>query len=169
MKTQHDNFRIGETILVECVKVIPWTIEDKNFQNLIWIPVLPYPEHEDAEHLGFEDLHLHYDFRFWTRRLVEIFMPTYEGQPRDWGSFVCLKQTIKERKSFPLQCLRETPQLSTDYTFIATLEEAYKDCKLSSEHLCPHKHFKVIADGDEWYCPGHGLKFDRNDCVIQRY
>ncbi|MCC3459777.1 MAG: hypothetical protein EAZ73_09015 [Oscillatoriales cyanobacterium] len=168
MKTQHDDCQIGDTVLVECVRTVPKSVDTRGLHELIWIPVLPYKAHTD-EDLGFEPAHFHYDFRFWSNRLVDVFFEQYDRKTQNWGSYVCLESDVKHRRTSPMICLRETPILSEAYSFQAILEEKYKNCKLVNG-ICPHKGFNVVSIGDDkTYCPGHGLHFDRNGNVIQRY
>jgi hypothetical protein len=42
----------------------------RGYKTFPLLPILPYVAHSDAEIIGFSDLHLHYDFRFWTDELA---------------------------------------------------------------------------------------------------
>ena len=163
LKSQLDEVAIGEKARVQCAKIYSPPIGA--FAKIIqWIPILPYPFHEDREIIGFSSFHYHFDFRFWSDPLIDLFF--FQGEKdSDWQVRVQLAEEVIEVREMVRLCHRDMPVLSADYHFIPRLEKAYSDCKLLPGNICPHKGYKVYQTG---VCPGHGLAFNLSSGRLRR-
>jgi hypothetical protein len=48
-----------------------YTSVNRSYQIFSALPILPYDPHSDAKIIGFPDPHLHYDYRFWSDKVVK--------------------------------------------------------------------------------------------------
>jgi len=71
MKTQLEEVVIGQVASVLCVKSRMYSSAVCDYKLFPVLPILPYSPHSDAKVIGFDDLHLHYDYRFWWKGLAE--------------------------------------------------------------------------------------------------
>jgi hypothetical protein len=171
MKNQLDEVSIGEVALVLCVKSRMYTSVNRSYQIFSALPILPYEPHSDAKIIGFPDPHLHYDYRFWSDKLVkDVFSDWMYETCDDWPSRIQrAEDVIGEPFLKKMVCVRLMPFLPSSYNFIPDLEEAYKDYVLVND-ICPHQGYKTfpsLLDGCHRICPGHGLGF-RDGKVCKR-
>ncbi|MEG4210359.1 hypothetical protein [Microcoleus sp. S13_B4] len=173
MKTQLEEVAVGQVASVLCVTSRMYTSVSRSYQIFTALPILPYEPHSDAKIIGFPDLHLHYDYRFWSDKLVkEVFNDSIYETSADWPSYIQrAEDVISEPFLKKMVCVREMRFLDSSYSFISALEEAYKDHTLVND-ICPHQGYKTFPslldpDGCQRVCPGHGLGF-RDGKVCKR-
>jgi hypothetical protein len=133
-----------------------------------WWPVTG-PLHEDHEHVKFEWIHYHIDWRFVPKREFNLLAlgPTY-------GNGHCYARVLQQNPRINeggfgkpelrrFKCIRPLPP----YPFKAAvwldaLEKEYADCKLKPGMVCPHRGIP-LADLPQKHgivtCPGHGLSW----------
>ncbi|MEG4959847.1 MULTISPECIES: hypothetical protein [unclassified Microcoleus] len=171
MKNQLEEISIGQLASVLCVASTMYSSVLRDYKHFPVLPILPYPPHSDSKVIGFDDLHLHYDYRFWWDGLAEeVFNDLIYENPSDWPSRIQrAEDVIGEPFLKKMVCVREMPFLHSSYSFITALEEAYKDHTLTND-ICPHQGYKTfpsLLDGCQRICPGHGLGF-RDGKVCKR-
>jgi hypothetical protein len=152
---------VGETYMVPCV----YGTSSKTGVARCWMPITG-PMHSDAEYIGFEPLHFHYDHRFtpddeWRELLHHggIF-----GTPGDPELNVISNRDesrgIARRKMVCLRNVRPYPEVS----FHEELNAAYADKRVTCGK-CPHRGLPLLSlprepGTDIVTCVGHGLKWD---------
>jgi hypothetical protein len=177
MKTQLEEVAIGQVASVLCVKSRMYCSALCDYKLFPVLPILPYSSHSDAKVIGFDDLHLHYDYRFWWKGLAEeVFNEWMYENTTDWPSRIQrAEDVIGEPFLKKMVCVREIPFLAPSYSFMPALEEAYKDHTLVND-ICPHQGYKTfpciptfasLDTGCQRICPGHGLGF-RDGKVCKR-
>lgn len=150
------------------------TVQCKFFgRDDIW-PIIG-PMHEDKEYIGFEYLHYHLDYRFFTQDqwqfiqrwtsnkiekygigilLSEVIGETsigYQSNPLDLKRYTLPKPIMRRRKY-----QREMPVFShlSEIKWLQDLEDAYADKALLPSLICPHRGASL-----------QGLPIDENGCV----
>jgi hypothetical protein len=129
------------------------------------------PLHEDAEIIGFPDLHYHIDWRFVSARLY-VRMVDWYGFSKYGASHLLalpLHQGLRAHQiELPkpvikrLMCKRDFPAYPR-ISWLNQLEEKYQDCVLKTA-VCPHRgialdNLPCNEDGIVT-CPGHGLQWN---------
>ncbi len=195
MKTQQSpDIQIGETVSVMCVAGERYSHKTRHYTMLECMPVLPYEPHEDGEILDFPYPHYHFDWRFWSDKLIESFFDdgrrynldetiffkdgSILKSPQDWPATIQRSDcTFAEPYYREMVCVRELPMLAHHYTFLQALEAAHLGQSLSKDHICPHRGFLTFPASSEEskktgcsrVCPGHGLGWDKQGKLCRRY
>lgn len=141
--------------------------------GLQWLPITG-PMHSDADYIGFEPLHFHYDHRFtpepkWQELLRHGGIFGTSGDPefnvitnRD------ASRGIVRRQMVCLRNIRPYPKAS----FHEELSAAYADKRVTCGK-CPHRGLPLLSlprepGTDIVTCVGHGLKFDlKTGCLVK--
>lgn len=144
MKTQLEEIAIGQVASVLCVKSRMYSSVHQSYQLFPVLPILPYEPHSDAKIIQFPDLHLHYDYRFWSDKLIEEVSYSIYRTPDDWPSRVQLEEDVINKPFLKkMVCLKEMPFMGSYYNFMPDLEEAYKNYVLVDD-ICPHQGYKTF-------------------------
>ena len=162
---------MGQTYLVPCVAP----------GGYFW-PVLG-PKHEDAELIGFDKRHYHYDIRFLSNHDLTLLAAKSAGIPGFPGLFLVapariaaelLRFVLTDRPDRelgepvlqPRRCHRSMPHHPELPPWIPALEERYRDKCLKTCGTCPHKGLPLhtlAADADGVIeCPGHQLRWRKS-------
>lgn len=166
---------VGQRYYVYCVYVekSPLTI---NIFEESWAPTLG-PLHDDREIIGTPGEHWHIDWRF---------APEWSMECSEKGRFfgrVAWKRRVKREPQWKLlKCLRLMPEFPiliggeyeddpSEVQWLARLETAYADAKISKCGKCPHRGIPLVGvpvvNGVR-VCPGHGLAFSESGSMVRR-
>lgn len=130
--------------MVRCVSSILYSYIRREYRLFPVLPILPYEPHSDAKIIQFPDLHLHYDYRFWSDKLIEEVSYSIHRTPDDWPSRVQLQEdVIDEPFVKKMVCLKEMPFMGSYYNFMPDLEEAYQNHVLV-DNICPHQGYQTF-------------------------
>lgn len=149
-----------------------WATEPYKVARENWLPVIG-PWHEDAEHVGFEPHHFHYDWRFLATSIYQLWLGDdlpgrVFSRVHTGGPFMlnCPEPARTRRKLKMKREMPEFPLLSPRtgklVHFIPLLEKAFAGQRLKCL-VCPHQGLPLkglpVKDGTV-ICPGHGLKWN---------
>ena len=177
-----ETVKVGETYFVNVVT----TRKDSPGVGASF-PILG-DEHSDADYISvFPDNvpHYHIDWRFipdnlyppLVKMLVEVFGQYEAGwnaeTHRNMQLAVVLPASVMVGcpQRWPLPVFRQQLRWEAYPDWLPLLEQAYKD-KRACDNVCPHRGISLTgAPADQngvRVCPGHGLAWDRDGCLVQR-
>lgn len=150
--------QVGKYYLVPCVEI----------NESVFVPVMG-AAHRDKEHLDFDWLHYHYDWRFIkgsTGRALNV--DDLPSNPNIMGKVLHVdataKTVLKRRKM-----VRGMPTFPNSRYFMVKLEKPFVGKKALCGNKCPHKGGDltqgVIDNKGRTICPLHGLAFKGGVCV----
>ena len=130
-------------------------------------PVLG-PKHEDADYIGFEHEHYHFDWRFVDRDVFDtLYYDKLDGHIlfawalTDLRNQIPLGPVIWRRR----KCHRPMPDFPRHLPmWLLTLEAAYADRVLTDALVCPHRGVALGGLARDTVgcvvCPLHGLRWN---------
>lgn len=153
---------VGKFYMVPCVF---GSSSKTGVGGLRWLPITG-PLHSDADYIGFEPLHFHYDHRFtpdseWKYLLHHGGIFGTPGDPE--FNVITNRDAARGIVRREMVCLREVRPYP-EASFHDELSDAYADKRVTCGK-CPHRGLPLSSlprepDTDIVTCVGHGLKFD---------
>lgn len=164
-------YEVGKFYRVPCVK----TTKEQRVGRGAWVPVIG-PKHEDAEFVGFPDVHWHIDWRFVADEIFAQETALRSPKSAVFGSIVMestkpheyfgpSRALTTEFKVRRIKCRRTMPTYPNELVargWGPKLNAAYKDCRMQNM-TCPHRGLPLDGcetHGDVVTCPGHGLRWN---------
>lgn len=135
----------------------------------VWHMMTPIigPLHEDKEHIGFDDLHWHIDWRFVS--VDQLAKLTFRGKVPVQAKVISQKNTAGAIRQKWLKCKRAMPEFPLRpygkrvVSWMEDLETAHEGARLKCGKVCPHRGMPLagcpVNDGIV-VCPAHGLAWD---------
>lgn len=149
---------IGRFYSVPCINALVW--------NLGMTPIIG-PLHEDKEHIGFDDMHWHIDWRFVSA--WQLSRLSGSGRIPVQAKVISQKNTAGQIVERRLKCKREMPEFplrpygKNVVHWLEDLETAQENSRLKCGMICPHRGLPLagcpVNDGIV-VCPAHGLAWD---------
>ena len=153
------------------------TLKNSRFNWGKWIPLIG-TLHQDIEHIGFDQWHIHVDTRFLT---ITISPYKYWPESSALGRVLSLSGHSAHQRFYDknyldiasnavlelrrMQCRRPVPPVFPEASWTSALEKAHVGCRIV-DGLCPHRGVPLacgrhVAPGVR-QCPGHGLAWDED-------
>lgn len=119
------------------------------------------PKHDDREIIGFSDIHYHFDFRFLTKRQMEIMAKSSYGES-DIIVTVTRINPVWEHRTVKKKCQRPFPHFPIHKArWCEELLNAYQHKTLTNGRICPHRGADLSTIAPDQHgriqCPLHGL------------
>ena len=179
-QTGQKSMKLGKFYFVRCLRAT-WSRDNKPE----WTPVIG-PPHDDLEHIGFKQQHLHVDFRFLGKKArrhakehqhgdreinlvfvlpISIVMPI--GSREGFGLDDKRLQEFPEEsymKTIKLKFKTECPEYNFKPPWLRSMETAHRNARLSPNMICPHRGADLSGmkpdENGLLTCPLHGLRWD---------